>query len=116
MGLSVILAAYASVRLGVRLALGAMRSQIVARFMMQGLRVAAVGCLAGLSLAIAMTRFLAGMLYGVSPLDPPTYAGVICLILAAVALRRLFLLFAPQEYSPSRCCAKNSCVEGSFGG
>ena len=38
---------------GVRLALGALRSQIVARFLMQGLR-AAVGCVAGLSLAIGI--------------------------------------------------------------
>jgi len=74
---------------GVRLALGAERSQIVARFLVQGLRVAAVGCLAGLALGIGLSRFLAGMLYGVTALDPATYAGVVCLILLVATLASL---------------------------
>jgi ABC-type lipoprotein release transport system permease subunit len=85
---------------GVRLALGAMRSQIVARFLMQGLRVAAVGCFAGLSLAVGLTRFLRGMLYGVSPLDPGTYAGVICLILAVAALASLIPALRAARVQP----------------
>jgi predicted permease len=85
---------------GVRLALGAMRSQIVARFLMQGLRVAAVGCFAGLSLAVGLTRFLRGMLYGVSPLDSGTYAGVICLILAVAALASLIPALRAARVQP----------------
>ena len=75
---------------GVRLALGAMRSQIVARFLLQGLRVATAGCLAGIALGFTMSRFLAGMLYGVSVLDPATYASVVCLILVVAACASLF--------------------------
>lgn len=74
---------------GVRLALGAMRRQIVARFVMQGLRVTAIGCIAGLALGVGLSHFLAGMLYGVSPLDPATYAGVVLLILLVAALASL---------------------------
>jgi putative ABC transport system permease protein len=66
---------------GVRLALGALRSQIVGRFLWQGLRAAAVGCVAGLALAAGLSRFLATMLYGVSAVDPATYLSVILLIL-----------------------------------
>ena len=85
---------------GVRLALGAMRSQIVARFLVQGIRVAVVGCFAGMALGVAMTRFLAGMLYGVSPLDPGTYAGVICLILAVAALASLIPALRAARVQP----------------
>ncbi len=67
---------------GLRLALGALRPQIVRQFLAQGLRVSLLGCLAGLALAAAGTRLLAGMLYGVSASDITTLAGVIALVLA----------------------------------
>ena len=66
---------------GLRLALGALPGQIVRGFMMQGMRVALVGCVAGLLLGAALSHLLAGMLYKVSPLDPVTYAGVLLLTL-----------------------------------
>lgn len=74
---------------GVRLALGAMRGHIVARFLLQGLRVVGLGCAAGLALAFGMSRFLRGMLYGVSALDPATYAAVVVLIIMVAALASL---------------------------
>ncbi len=66
---------------GVRLALGAARSRIVAQFLLQGLRVTVFGCIAGLALSLATDRLVAGMLYGVSPLDPETHIAVLFLIL-----------------------------------
>jgi putative ABC transport system permease protein len=66
---------------GVRLALGAMRNHIVARFLFQGLRVAVIGCGAGVALGLGLTHFIGSMLYGVSALDPATYGGVILLIM-----------------------------------
>lgn len=74
---------------GVRLALGALRSQIVARFLFHGMRVAMMGCIAGLALGFALTRFLTGMLYGVSTLDPVTYTGVAALVLCVASLASL---------------------------
>jgi len=74
---------------GVRLALGALRGQIVAHFLVQGLRVAAIGCVAGLALGAGLSHFLAGMLYGISALDPATYVSVVCLILLVAALASL---------------------------
>jgi putative ABC transport system permease protein len=66
---------------GLRLALGALRSQIVKQFLWQGIGVTLVGCLAGWILAIAAGRLLSGMLYGVSPSDATTLAAVIALVL-----------------------------------
>ena len=54
---------------GLRLALGALRVQIVRQFLGQGMRVSLLGCVAGLGLAGAFTKVLAGMLFGVSPWD-----------------------------------------------
>jgi hypothetical protein len=75
--------------MGVRLALGALRSQIVGRFLMQGLRVTLLGCIAGLALGIGLSRYLAGMLYGIKALDPITYASVVGLILLVATLASL---------------------------
>lgn len=74
---------------GVRLALGALRSQIITRFLLQGVRVAAIGCAVGLALGFALTRFLTGMLYGVGTLDPATYIGVAALVLCVASLASL---------------------------
>ncbi|MGA7107683.1 MAG: ABC transporter permease [Terracidiphilus sp.] len=74
---------------GVRLALGAPRRQIVGRFLGQGLRIAVLGCIAGLALGLALSHFLKGMLYGITELDPITYAGVVGLILLVAAAASL---------------------------
>ncbi|HKV26387.1 MAG TPA: ABC transporter permease [Candidatus Acidoferrum sp.] len=70
---------------GLRLALGALRGQIVKQFLWQGLAVCIAGCLAGFVLAAASSRILAGLLYGVSLTDGPTLSGVIVLVLLVAA-------------------------------
>jgi putative ABC transport system permease protein len=67
---------------GLRLALGALRMQIVRQFVGQGIRVALLGCAAGLGLAAGFTKVLARMLFGVSPWDAITMAGVVALVMA----------------------------------
>ena len=71
---------------GLRLALGALRGQIVQKFLGQGLAVATLAVLAGLVLSLAFTRLLAGMLYGVSATDPWTLTMVVCSMLAVSTL------------------------------
>jgi putative ABC transport system permease protein len=66
-----------------------MRNQIVARVLLQGLRVAVIGCVAGLALGLGLSHFIGSMLYGVSALDPATYGGVILLILLVSACASL---------------------------
>ena len=71
---------------GLRLAIGAVRGQIVNQFVWEGVRAALLGCAAGLLLAAAFSRVLAEMLYGVTSSDAATYAGVTLLVLFTGAL------------------------------
>lgn len=70
---------------GIRVAIGAAPRQIVRLFFGHGLRLAVTGIGAGLVLAAFWTRTLAGVLYGVPPLDPETFVAV-PVVLLAVAL------------------------------
>jgi putative ABC transport system permease protein len=72
--------------IGVRMAIGAHASQVRWMVLRNGGMLAAGGIIAGVAIALLLTRFMTGMLYGVTPLDPLTYvaaAGV--LLLAALA-------------------------------
>ena len=71
--------------IGVRMALGAQRSQVVRLVVLEGMRVAAVGITVGLAASFALTRLMASLLYDVKPTDPSTYATVAA-ALAATAL------------------------------
>ncbi|MET1082123.1 MAG: ABC transporter permease, partial [Burkholderiales bacterium] len=72
-----------------RLALGALRRDIVRQFLTQGLRVAGIACACGLVLSITLARALSGMLYGVSPLDPATLSSVAGIVLVVTTLAAL---------------------------
>ena len=74
---------------GLRLALGALRGQILKQFLWQGLGVSLLGCAAGWGLAVAFGRVLSGMLYGVSASDTETLSGVVLLVLAVAAIASL---------------------------
>lgn len=56
--------------IGVRVALGADKAQIVALFLSQGMRTATIGIAVGLVAAVVTTRLMTSVLFGVSPLDP----------------------------------------------
>ena len=71
--------------LGVRIALGAERGDIFRLVIGQAMKLALIGLAIGLAAALMLTRFLAGMLYEVSPTDVPTLVGV-CVFLSLVAL------------------------------
>ncbi len=85
---------------GLRLALGAIRSQIVKQFLRQALLICVAGCLAGWALALASTRLLAGLLYGVSPTDVPTLSGVILLVLFVAAAASFIPAFRASRVDP----------------
>ncbi len=72
--------------IGVRLALGAPRTFILATVMGRGLALAAAGTVAGVLCAAVVARLLAALLYGVRPLDPVTFAGVTIVLLVVAAL------------------------------
>jgi putative ABC transport system permease protein len=71
-----------------RLALGALRTQVVRQFLGLGVRVALLGCMAGLLLAAGFQQFLSGMLYGVSATDAATVGGVVAIVLAVSLILR----------------------------
>ena len=76
--------------LGVRVALGATRSDIMRLVLRQGMRLTAYGVAVGLALAFAVSHLLSTLLFGVSPTDPLTFAAVPTL-LTAVALLATYL-------------------------
>jgi predicted permease len=70
---------------GIRMALGAGGSDVQRMFVWRGLQLAGIGLAVGIGVALAVTRGLSSILFGVSPFDPVTYA-VVVLVLALVAL------------------------------
>lgn len=76
--------------IGIRLALGASRREILAMVLRQGLGLAMAGAAMGLAGALIASRLMAGLLYGVKPSDPITFAGV-TLVLMAVALAACYI-------------------------
>jgi putative ABC transport system permease protein len=74
---------------GLRLALGALRGQILKQFLLEGLGVSLLGCMAGWGLAAMSGRLLSGMLYGVSPSDVTTSLAVVLLVLVVAAIASL---------------------------
>jgi predicted permease len=61
--------------IGIRVALGAVRAQVMRLILGQAARLAAAGIVFGLFAAALATRLLVGLLYGVRPLDPVSFAG-----------------------------------------
>ena len=74
---------------GLRLALGALQGQIIKQFLLRGLAVTSLGCLAGWGVAAAFARVLSGMLYGVSPSDAATLLSVVLLMMLVAAFAAL---------------------------
>ena len=83
-----------------RLALGAVRTQVVRQFLAQGLRVSVLGCMAGVVLAVALGRLLSGMLYGVSTSDTATLGGVVAIVLAVSAFASLLPAMRAARLEP----------------
>ena len=82
--------------IGIRMALGAQSRSLIALVIAQGLRLAAVGVVIGLVLAMALSRALQSQLFGVSASDPATFASISAVLLAA----------ALASYLPARRAAR----------
>jgi len=88
--------------IGIRLALGAQKRDVLRLVVIQGMAGALAGVGAGVAGAFALMRFLASMLFGVKPDDPLTF-GVVALLLPAVALL--------AAYIPARRATKTEPLE-----
>jgi putative ABC transport system permease protein len=76
--------------IGVRMALGAKRADVLRLVVGEGLRLVAIGTVAGLLAAVAAGRLVSALLFGVSPTDPLTYAAVVG-VLGLVACAACYL-------------------------
>ncbi|MEO8467816.1 MAG: ABC transporter permease [Gammaproteobacteria bacterium] len=88
--------------IGIRLALGAEPRDVGRMFVRHGLLLASVGIAIGLVVALAVTRLMSSLLFGVAPTDPVAYLAALGVILAAAAL---------ASYLPARRAAAIDPVE-----
>jgi predicted permease len=88
--------------LGMRLALGADASQVLAMVVRQGMILAGGGVVLGLGIAVGVTRLMSSVLFGVDPVDPGTFASV------AIGL---LLVAGVASYVPARRAARVDPVE-----
>jgi putative ABC transport system permease protein len=89
-GLMSYLVAQRTHEIGIRLALGAQKSDVLLLVMKHGMKLAVLGMAIGLAAALALTRLIRSWLFGVSATDPLAFAGIIAL-LTAVALLACYL-------------------------
>jgi putative ABC transport system permease protein len=72
--------------IGIRMALGASRVDVLRMILRQGTTIALIGCVAGLAGALACGRIMAGFLFQTAPTDPLVLAAISVLLLAATML------------------------------
>ena len=75
---------------GIRTALGAGKGDIIHLIVGQGFRLAVAGIIVGMAGALALTRILASLLFGITPIDPVTF-GAVAILLVGVALLACYI-------------------------
>jgi len=88
--------------IGIRLALGAQPTALQRMFVLDALARVAIGVVVGLVAAFALTRLMSSLLFGIGPLDAPTYLAALGVLLAAAAV---------ASYVPARRAASIDPVE-----
>jgi ABC-type antimicrobial peptide transport system permease subunit len=76
--------------IGIRMAMGAQRGRVLRLVVAQGMKLALAGLVLGLLAALAATRVLSSLLFGVSAHDPVTFAGV-ALVLGIAAILACYI-------------------------
>ena len=88
--------------IGVRVALGAQRPDVLRLIALQGARLLLVGLVLGIAAAALVTRFLQTMLFGIRPLDPITFTSVSALLLAVGLLATIVPAWRAMTIDPVR--------------
>ena len=86
--------------IGIRVALGARQPELIRLFVAHGFVLALIGVACGLAGAAALTRVLGSLLFGVSPLDPLTYAAVSLGLIAAAVMASYLPALRAMEVDP----------------
>jgi predicted permease len=79
------IAAQRTAEIGIRIALGAKREQVMRRMLLDGMWPAVIGLLVGLAASLEATRLMHGLLYEIKPVDPAVFAAVAATLLAVAA-------------------------------
>lgn len=86
--------------IGLRVALGALKGNVVAQFLWMAFRVIVLACAVGVLLSIGFSRLLSGMLFGVSPFDLLTVIGVVALVTTVALLAALLPASRASRIAP----------------
>jgi putative ABC transport system permease protein len=88
--------------IGIRMALGAQREQVLSRILFDGLRPALIGMIFGLGGSAATVRLMRSMLYETRPLDPAVFALVAATLLSVAALACTIPAWRASRLDPMR--------------
>lgn len=89
-----------TLEIGVRMALGARKSDVLAMIAGRGLTLTLIGLAVGLAISATMTRLLSGMLYGIRPFDPLTFAGMTGVLLLVSFLASSIPAYRAAQLDP----------------
>jgi predicted permease len=91
-----------TMEIGLRLALGAQRGDVLGLILRRGLILAVTGLAIGIFVSLLLTRFMAEMLYGVRPFDPLTFVGVSAVLLVVSLIASSAPAFRAAHLDPMR--------------
>lgn len=91
-----------TLEIGLRMALGAQRADVLSMIVRRGLALAAVGLGTGLAISVGVTRLLRGMLFDVQPSDPLTYAAMTGLLLTVSLAASLVPAYRAARLDPMK--------------
>jgi ABC-type antimicrobial peptide transport system permease subunit len=86
--------------IGLRIAVGAQRTQLLRLVLFEGLRPALIGLLFGIAASALATQLLRSMLYGTRPLDPAAFAGAATILMAIAVLACLIPAWRASRIDP----------------
>jgi predicted permease len=86
--------------IGIRAAIGARQSQLLARYLGHGLALGLVGAAAGIALALAVTRLMVSLLYGVTATDVPSFAIATAVVLGTTVAASLMPAWTAARIAP----------------
>jgi ABC-type antimicrobial peptide transport system permease subunit len=88
--------------LGLRMALGASRSDVLTLVLKRGLMLAGIGIVVGVLASVAMGRLMQNLLFGVAPLDPPVFSSVTLVLVFVATVATFVPAFRAARLDPMR--------------
>jgi predicted permease len=99
-GVMSFIVAQRTTEIGVRIALGARREQVMRKMLLDGMRPALFGLVVGLAASLEAGRLIRDLLYEIKPLDPPVYAAVAATLLAVAAFACILPAWRASRLDP----------------